>query len=333
MLYEGLINMNSESINLFWVRTPEESNYVNFGDALSAIVTASISKQPVTFTHPNFYIPTMTAIGTIGHSIINGPCKIWGTGFDASINQSYPETRRYMIPKNTTLEVHATRGRFSELLLKSQGVDTSGIYGDPGWFAKYLVPEKVNKKWELGIIVNITELETLGLDAIVKSKINRYRIPEHMRSSVQIIHTFASRSVDGVLDKIREIKSCKRILSTSLHGLVIAEMFNIPCAWFGHSNLKGLKSPIYVFKSNLPMDHRMRDFYSSTESHDYVLTYHQLSNEFTDFDDAISYIDNNWVPVVFDEQSLLNAFPYAKAYDSDLFKLELVQNNLKDEVL
>lgn len=323
----------ADNINLFWARTELEKPYINFGDALSAIVVAGLSNKEVIHAPSESQDSRMAAIGTVGHTILHGHCKIWGTGFDASINRSKPSVNHYTLPSNTMLEVCATRGRFSELLLQSQGIETTGIYGDPGWFAKYMVKEEVYKDWELGIIVHISELETHGLEAKVNIEFERYKIPEYLQDKVKIIHTYSERNVDGVLDKIREIKSCRRILSTSLHGLVIAEMFNIPCAWFGLSNYGGIKTPLYVYEASMPLDHRVRDFYTSTESHDYALTYHAHRDKVFDYEKAIDYLDKEWKPVDYNDSALFNAFPYLDIKHPNLININSIKNNLKKIVL
>lgn len=321
-------------LNLNWARTNTDFNFVNFGDALSPIIVAGLSNMPVQVVSRNSSLyDKLSAIGTIGQNLINGVNNIWGTGFDASISPINAKKTRYKVPDNTYFNILATRGRFSELLLKSQGISVPGIYGDPGWFAKYLVSGVVKKKYELGIIVHITELEEAHILSSVKKNFKRYIIPKELNHEIKIINTYADRSVDGVLDKIREIKSCKRVLSTSLHGLIMAEIFNIPCAWFGLSEKKGIKSPIYVYDNAMPIDHRFRDFYSGTSSHDYVLTYHSLRHEYCNYDEAISFLDNNWLPVEFDEVPLFQAFPYLNISHPSLMDISKIKQNLNNTIL
>lgn len=320
-----------EKINLCWARLGAERNFVNFGDALSPIIVAGLSNMKVRYIDQDInYYSKLSAIGTIGQNLKNGESDVWGSGFDATINPDSREVKRYHLPSNTHLNVLATRGRFSELLLNSQGVSTQGVYGDPGWFAKYLVPEDVDKKYELGIIVHISELEKQALDSVTKEAYKRYLISGDLKKEIKVINTYAKDSIDGVLNKIREIKSCKRILSTSLHGLIMAEMFDIPSAWFGFSKTQGIKTPLYVYDPVYPLDHRFRDFYSGTSSHDYVLTYHSPRNESCDYSKAIDFLDKEWKPVEFNEIPLFKSFPYLDIAHPSLMSIDFIRGNLKD---
>lgn len=304
--------MSDNPIKLVWATVNANNNYTNFGDALSIIMVTALSNKNIIKAKSQGYVERIAAIGTIGHSLANGKIHVWGTGFGANSNIFNKNTDWYRAPDFSEFNIHATRGRFSELLLQANKIETSGIYGDPGWLARHLVPETVEKKYELGIIVHLSELkpETRGINAEISDQFKRYHIPEHFKGKIKIIHTYAERSVQGVLDKIREIKSCKRILSTSLHGIIMSEMFNIPCAYFGTTNIGGNKSSIYSYNSDTIIDHRFRDFYSSTESHDYVLSYHAPRDTSFDYTLAINFIDKEWVPVKYNEMKLFQSFPY-----------------------
>src|SRR5690606_14344448 len=45
---------------------------------------------------------------------------------------------------------------------------------------------------------------------------------------IVVINTWHEPTWDGLLAKLRLIRSCKRILSQSFHGVVIAEAYGIP---------------------------------------------------------------------------------------------------------
>jgi pyruvyltransferase len=93
--------------------------------------------------------------------------------------------------------------------LTARGVDGTFAIGDPGLLADELV--KVNEKThDLGIIPHWSDhrLE---------------RDPRFQKFMPVII-----RSNHDPLDVIRTIGSCKKIVSSSLHGLILADAFNIP---------------------------------------------------------------------------------------------------------
>ena len=71
----------------------------------------------------------------------------------------------------------------------------------------------------------------------------RYGIPEHLRGDIHLINTVTPIGMDPIKDKIDEILACERIVSTSLHGMVFAESYGIPCLHFPvHGPQNGLHS-------------------------------------------------------------------------------------------
>lgn len=68
-------------------------------------------------------------------------------------------------------------------------------------------------------------------------------------------------NVAAIKVKVGEILSCRRVLGTSLHGLIIAESYGIVCATFDiHDGAKGR----FAAYDDTALDHRMRDFYAGT---------------------------------------------------------------------
>lgn len=93
--------------------------------------------------------------------------------------------------------------------LTARGIKGSYVLADPGLLADELVdiPEK---KYELGIVPHWTDhsLE---------------HTPMFKKYSPRII-----RVEDGPLDVIKQIGECKKIVSSSLHGIILADAFGIP---------------------------------------------------------------------------------------------------------
>lgn len=130
------------------------------------------------------------------------PVKVWGTGF---INESENDMffRR--------IEVFATRGKKTlERLKKACNVKIySEILGDPGILSSELLP-RTQKKYDIGIVPHYVDKENLP-------KINL------KERSYKIIDVN-----DDPLECVRNISQCRTILSSSLHGLIIADSFHIP---------------------------------------------------------------------------------------------------------
>lgn len=96
--------------------------------------------------------------------------------------------------------------------LSSRSLYGNFTYGDPGLLANELVGLQT-KKWDLGILPHWRDAE------LVPRFVNLIRPP----STVKVINPR-----DNPLDVVRQIGSCRRIVTSSLHGMVVADSFNIP---------------------------------------------------------------------------------------------------------
>lgn len=93
--------------------------------------------------------------------------------------------------------------------LTAKGLKGKIVLADPGLLADELVP-LVDKKYDLGIVPHWTD-DKLEHD------------PRFIKYSPKII-----RVSDDPLKVISEISQCKKIISSSLHGIIIADAFGIP---------------------------------------------------------------------------------------------------------
>lgn len=93
--------------------------------------------------------------------------------------------------------------------LTAKGLKGNFVLGEPGLLADELVPES-DKEYDLGLVPHWTDTK-LENNPIFK-KFN----PKIIRVS------------DDPLKVISEIGKCKKIVSSSLHGIVLADAFNIP---------------------------------------------------------------------------------------------------------
>ena len=88
-------------------------------------------------------------------------------------------------------------------------------YGDPGLLMSLVYPQEIEKIYELGIVPHFVDWDTECM------KIWR----EKFRMNDNVI--FIS-PIGNPKDVIEKIKSCHNIVSSSLHGLIIADAFHIP---------------------------------------------------------------------------------------------------------
>lgn len=133
---------------------------------------------------------------------------IWGAGVlsDHSPLPAEPE------------QVLAVRGPLTRRFLLSKGVDCPAVYGDPALLLPLVYrPRIIGKKYTLGIIPHYNDIQSHAL--------RRYEI---FHPGCRIINLRHYKHWTEVIDAVC---SCDAVLSSSLHGLITASAYGIPCVW------------------------------------------------------------------------------------------------------
>lgn len=132
--------------------------------------------------------------------------SIWGTGF---INYSDSEGRFFKRDMDfCAVRGELTRKRVEQMTGRKLDIPTA----DAGILASEALREPLKKRYDVGIIPHLCDLRDPKADEMVKVYGNARFI------SVK----------DEPMEVIREIARCKCILSSSLHGLIIADSLGIP---------------------------------------------------------------------------------------------------------
>lgn len=190
-----------KEVSLFWQRKDG-----NFGDELSPYIVQKLSGKNVKF----FNSPSPTnvgymAVGSVLHHLGIGMkwCEVWGSGLMSQSNKlTHPK------------KIHAVRGPLTRKFLMEQGIECPGVYGDPALLLPRLFSPEVEKKYKVGIVPHF-----------VDQKNNWVRL-QSVREDVLVINVY--ESVEKV---ITDMLSCRSILSSSLHGLIVADAYEIPSLW------------------------------------------------------------------------------------------------------
>ncbi|MEL6768285.1 MAG: polysaccharide pyruvyl transferase family protein [Pseudomonadota bacterium] len=317
------------AVPLCWAAGGRQDGFANIGDALSAVVVATLSGLPVRHMATRSPHERLAAVGTIGHSLKGGHVHLWGTGLDATLNpeRDGPWSR----PSDTRFSVHATRGPETAATLRRHGVAAPEVFGDPVYLLPRLWPlDEIERRYELGIVLHLSELDEKSPAGRPKAEYRRYAVPESLAGSVRIINMYAESSLTAFRDKIAEIVSCRRILSTSLHGLVIADAYGIPSGWYGFHD-RGLKH-VDLLDPESRIDHRMRDLYGGLGWHE-APVYATSRHEETDFDAAIAAMDAAMTPSGYDPAPLIEAFPGPLGVDPAARLWPLPQDALEGVIL
>ncbi len=131
---------------------------------------------------------------------------VWGTGF---IN--YDDCKSRFFKRN--MEFLAVRGELTRKNLERMTGKILDIpTGDAGILAPLLLDETPEKKYDIGVIPHICDLGEPTVDKALKAYEN-----------VLLINV-----KDEPLEVIKQIAMCRNIISSSLHGLIVADAFNIP---------------------------------------------------------------------------------------------------------
>lgn len=145
-------------------------------------------------------------IGSSIDMLVTRNSIIWGAGVMG--DREYP-----VLPQ----KVLAVRGPLSRDYLLAKGLDCPPIYGDPAMLLKYYYqPNSSNKKYKIGVIPHYVDANNPILG-------NLKQDPD-----VLFIYMQDYGEWTDVIDKIAQ---CECIASSSLHGLIVAETYDIPNLW------------------------------------------------------------------------------------------------------
>ena len=297
-----------EIVPLSWVAATQEQDYVNLGDALSAVMVSLLSGLPVEHVAHESARLRMAAVGTIGHSLKKGEIVVWGTGSSRWRNPSAPAEERIPVAPlpGTRLHITATRGPVSRRILGEENAVGPAVYGDPVWLLPQFYPGPRRKKWKLGVIIHLADLQDRSFEVRPKPEHVRYQIPAELAGDVRLIHTVTPISLDGMRARLDEILECERIVSTSLHGMVFAESYGIPCLYFSPRAPRGLH--VAELDPDGTLDLRIVDLYRGLGRRA-IPVYGQPRRERTDWPALMAAIDQAWERPEFDTAPLLEAFP------------------------
>lgn len=131
---------------------------------------------------------------------------IWGTGFVRYKEKDTPFYRKNM--KFAAVRGELSKARVEKIIGKKLNIPT----GDAGILSSYLLKEKTCKKYDVGIIAHYKEQNEPIFQQLVKHYPNALFIDVRQHPSTVI----------------RQIAECECIISSSLHGLIIADSFLIP---------------------------------------------------------------------------------------------------------
>jgi len=207
--YENLKTLiNKERINVLWWKSH------NWGDALNPVLVQYLSGLKPFRVHKYIKNPKNEPIYTVIGSILDWvPLEnnkilkntvIWGTGFISENGRLQGK------PK----QICAIRGPLSRENILKTGISCPEIYGDPALLYSKIYRPDISKKYKLGIIPHFVDKKNILLKKFEKN-------PE-----IKLI------DIEGPINSVvDQVCSCKYIASSSLHGIIVADAYDIPALY------------------------------------------------------------------------------------------------------
>ncbi|WP_428663108.1 polysaccharide pyruvyl transferase family protein [Reyranella sp.] len=194
-----------------WARGGKVGN--NWGDLLNGHLMHSLSGRPVVHVRDVkgwAGRPVYRVIGS-GLGSMKSYHVIWGMGFMDGV----------VVPSEAASMICAVRGPRSRARLLELGIGCPEIYGDPAVLYPMIYNPKVEAVHDFGIVQHFRESN----NALEPVK------PPQGATSINI------DICSGLKTVVDQIKSCRAIISSSLHGLICAHSYGIPGYWLKASDL------------------------------------------------------------------------------------------------
>lgn len=157
---------------------------------------------------------------------------IWGSGIHCL------DTAQKLMKQSAYVkyDVRAVRGPITDFLLQTAGYNTSGVYGDPAVLMPMFYQPKVEKKYPVSLILHMSQ----------------------KHQNVGDIHQIDVETTDYRFF-IDEICSSQKVISSSLHGIILAEAYGVPAIFLA----QGMKKELMKFL----------DWYYSTNRYNIQMAY------------------------------------------------------------
>lgn len=213
-------------VNLHWWSTRRDDHVENIGDYLSVVVCKyMMQKKGLSFDDKVSKTKHLYAIG----SIIQGGAQnatIWGSGLKSG-KTDIP----FLARKTRKLDARCVRGPKTREVLIQNGYDCPKNYGDPALLLPLFYNQPIKQDKDYLVILH-------------------HETKRDIENSITPL-------MDNYKDFIDAIRSSKFVISSSLHGVIIAEAYGIPAV------LLQDKSTNNRFKYD--------DYYQSTDRKEYPI--------------------------------------------------------------
>lgn len=192
---------------LYWWQP--KNGEVNVGDYLSKVtVDAVLALRDLHLLQKRDKSRRLFAIGSVLHNARDGD-TVWGSGINGKIPQAQHRFR--------ALDVRAVRGPLTRQVLMERGIPVPEVYGDPA----LLMPLLFRK-------------ELIGT-----AKRNAFVVIPHFNESPEKYAAYRQQLVlptSKPLAFVAALLGAEKVVSSSLHGVILAEAYGIPAVYLDNGN-------------------------------------------------------------------------------------------------
>lgn len=180
----------------------------NFGDLIGPLLVSELSGRPVHNMKDTGEVgQCLVTVGSVLNLLERPGTDIWGSGLIAPLHEKSIRHLREHKPSR----IHAVRGwRTYKELTQKLGWEVPRIFGDPA----LLLPRVYSPK------------DFSSFDSVIIPHYQHAKYFEKFSDEFNVLNV--ERSAEEV---VSEIANAQSVVSTSLHGLIVAQAYGVPWTW------------------------------------------------------------------------------------------------------
>tara|TARA_R110001592_G_scaffold39563_1_gene130241 strand:- start:277 stop:1176 length:900 start_codon:yes stop_codon:yes gene_type:complete len=218
------INKKGQINSYWWDGKP------NFGDAIGPYLIEKITGKSAVNVRGDRSAAAIFSVGSIITMMDRKGCVIWGSGLIGSLDEKQKERLTIVAPN-----VRAVRGKLTKKILEDDlGWEIPNVFGDPA----LLLPDYFKP--------DLTEKNNIVVCPHFSHKSSFSKLAHS--DNIKIIDV-----ADPMESVVSTIASSKVCISSSLHGIVVAQAYGVPWVWlhFEGNHLSGSDLKFQDFFSTL----------------------------------------------------------------------------------
>ena len=192
------------AVSAYW-----SAGVVNFGDwAGPHILNRLTGRLPLLPSRAKLKTPVVYSVGSVLGWFDRNNVDVWGSGLMRPFTEEEEASRK----KLTGVNIHAVRGKLTQQHLSDQiGWTVPDVYGDPALLLpRIYTPHRSNQ----------------GKVAFTPHGTHQKYFAQSIRGDVNLINVRAD-----FRDVVDSIAGARAVVSTSLHGLIVAQAYEVPWIW------------------------------------------------------------------------------------------------------